>query len=292
MKHRRKGQKKRIKWIVLGLLCVFLYVGCGVGENHTDSLINVEIQQDVENNETVYQGEGIENVEQGNVVESDAYGEAVKKAMKMNPTIHADDPTNKNMAGMLQDAAKGVIVQIHMNQVGGSGVIWQVEEEQLVIVTAAHVLAENSGQVQITFADGYEVESSEYIIEASADIAFVYVPVGNIPLEHLSEYYLANVDKNKYDEIASGDIVIACGSVSEPGGEAYEGTLIENWIWVEDFNQYMMLAKLVADAGMSGGGVFDEEGYFLGIICGINEEGEAAILPLAIIESTYQGLNN
>lgn len=249
-----KKKIERIKCLLLGLICGFLCVGCGVGEDSLEALTSAE------------------------------------ETLAMNPIIYADDPINENMAGMLQDAAKGVIVQIHMSQVGGSGVIWKVNGERLVIVTAAHVLAENAEQVQITFADGYQVVSSEYVIESSADVAFVNVALEDIPQEHLCGYYVANVDKSKYDEMASGDIVIAMGSVSEPGGEAYEGTLTETWIWVEDFQQYMMIAKLIADAGMSGGGVFDEEGYFLGILCGVNEENEAAILPIVIIESVYQEL--
>lgn len=267
-----KRWKSRIKWLLLVLICSLFCVEWGVSEQVK--------QTDVPPSNSMPTGQ-----------EATVPAQGVVSLINVTPTIWADDPVNENMAGMLQDVAKGVIVQIHMNQVGGSGVIWRVDGAQLVIVTAAHVLAENLGQVQITFADGYQVESSEYVIESSADVAFVYVALENIPQEYLSGYYVANVDKNKYDEIASDDIVIAIGSVSEPGGEAYEGTLTETWIWVEDFNQYMMIAKLVADAGMSGGGVFDEEGYFLGILCGVNENNEAAILPLVIIESVYQGIS-
>ncbi len=264
MKNKREKIQKLIIRGMFGWGCAILFASCGTVGKVMENSVSIQKQGCTKENE-----------------------ELEERSMPVNSTIYVDNPINENMAGMLQDVTKGASVQIYMNQVGGSGVIWRQEEEQLVIVTAAHVLAEDSGQVQITFADGYSVESSEYTIEASADVAFVYVPVEKIPQECINAYCRVNVDKGKYDEITSGDIVIACGSVSEPGGEAYEGILIENWIWIEDFNQYMMLAKLVVESGMSGGAVFDEEGYFLGILCGVNENNEAAILPLVIIESAY-----
>ncbi len=270
MKNKGKKHQKQIMWILFGIIYIVACTSCVGASAPAETLVNIETLANIE-----MQLDDREN------------NDAIEEDLPTNTIIHVDDTLNSNMAGMLQEIVKGTIVQIQMNQVSGSGVIWRQEEEKLVIVTAAHVLAEDSGFVQITFADDYEVESVEYSIETSSDVAFVYVPMEKITQAHMSQYCLVNVNKDKYDEIQNGDIVIVCGSVSEPGGEAYEGTLIENWIWVEDFNQYMMLARMVAEAGMSGGAVFDEEGYFLGILCGVNENDEAAILPLIIIESAY-----
>ena len=49
----------------------------------------------------------------------------------------------------------------------------------------------------------------------------------------------------------------------------------------------MMLARGEALQGMSGGGVFDQRGHFIGILCGGNADGELAVLPLSIIEARY-----
>lgn len=248
-------RKLHIKWLVWIGVCAVLCTGCG----------------------------------QARVDDTDWHNSAVD-VLAVNPTIHSDDPGNENMAGLLQDAAKEVTVQIQMDGIGGSGVIWKMEDEQLVIATAAHVLAGRSQTAQITFADDFQVSTSDYVLASDADVAFLYVPLESIPQEQLVNYYRVNVDKAQYDGLVAGDILIAMGSVSAPGDKAYEGTLLESWIWVEDFNQYMMLAKLVADAGMSGGGVFNEEGFFMGILCGVNEDGEAAVLPWALMESVYEGL--
>lgn len=210
--------------------------------------------------------------------------------LNVTPTIYSDDPANENMAGLFQNVARNVCVQIHMDKADGSGVIWKIEEGQVILVTAAHVLAQNSEVVHITFADGYQVHTSNYVMASEADIAFVYVALDSIPPVNLQNYYCINENKSAYDNRATEDIMIVMGSVQSPGDRAYEGKLVEPWIWVEDFKQYMMIAKIVAEPGMSGGGVFSEEGYFLGIMCGVNEDDEVAILPWALMEAIYEGL--
>ena len=46
------------------------------------------------------------------------------------------------------------------------------------------------------------------------------------------------------------------------------------------------------EPGMSGGGAFTEDGVFLGILCGADEEGKVAVVPYSIIESERAGLDN
>ena len=75
------------------------------------------------------------------------------------------------------------------------------------------------------------------------------------------------------------------GCAEEVAGNAYEGTLTDSWIYIEDYGQYMMLGRTYAESGMSGGGVFDRYGRFIGILSGADERGNLAIVPLSIILS-------
>ena len=68
------------------------------------------------------------------------------------------------------------------------------------------------------------------------------------------------------------------------------GIQTQDWIYVEDFGCHMMIGKADAVPGMSGGGVFDQTGTFLGIICGMDQEGNVAILPASVIASEYEVL--
>ena len=65
------------------------------------------------------------------------------------------------------------------------------------------------------------------------------------------------------------------------------GTVSESWIYVEDFGYHMMIVKAATVPGMSGGGVFYSDGGFAGIICGVDEAGNVAILPESVILSEY-----
>lgn len=210
---------------------------------------------------------------------------AEKFILPSSPLIEAVSSKQENMADMLQKAAAGVMVRVTAGELSGSGVIYGICEGKLVVVTAGHILEQAEGAVWLNFFDDFAVESTEYVVSDNADLAFARVSLSEIPKEHLQQYFCVNTDKESFDALKSGDGVIAMGSKSEAAGDAYEGTLLEPWIYVEDFAQYMMLAKVETYSGMSGGGLFDLQGHFLGILCGLDEDGEAAVVPLSILEA-------
>lgn len=210
---------------------------------------------------------------------------AEKFTLPSSPLIEAVNPKQENMADMLQRASAGVMVRVVAQELSGSGVIYGICEDKLVIVTAGHILEQEKEAVGLCFFDDFAVESTEYVISENADLAFVKVPLSEIPVEHLEKYYCVNTDKEGFDALQSGAGVIAMGSKTEAAGDAYEGKMVEPWIYVEDFAQYMMLARVETYPGMSGGGLFDLQGHFLGILCGTDEEGEVAVVPLSILEA-------
>ena len=188
-------------------------------------------------------------------------------------------------------AVTEALVQVLAETRSGSGVIYRYDAHTLTVITAGHVLEEAKEPVWVSFCDGWAVECSDYQRMEDADLAFIKVPMDEIPEERLEEYCSAPQDKESFDRLQIGDEVKVMGFSSEAGDKVYEGVLEETWIWVEDFSQYMMLVKAPAEAGMSGGGVFDQEGRLAGILCGGNEEGLLAVLPLSIIEAEYAGIS-
>lgn len=97
-------------------------------------------------------------------------------------------------------------------------------------------------------------------------------------------------DRAAFDAASEGDSVQA-RYLERSGGDLREvvqqGTLTYTWVYLEDFGLNMMVAELPARSGMSGCGIFSAQGDFLGILCGVSAEGEAAILPLSVIESEW-----
>lgn len=97
-------------------------------------------------------------------------------------------------------------------------------------------------------------------------------------------------DRAAFDAASEGDSVQA-RYLERSGGDLREvvqqGSLTYTWVYLEDFGLNMMVAELPARSGMSGCGIFSAQGDFLGILCGVSAEGEAAILPLSVIESEW-----
>lgn len=199
------------------------------------------------------------------------------------PLLTWEDPDNENLAGMLQRECGGMMVQLEAGQYLGSGVIYSADENTLAIATASHVLADAGGSVKVTFVDGWVAESDDYLLWEQADLAVVRLVTEQIPEERLKEYRLANIDRDAYDKLQEGDGCIVMGSRSGAAEEAYEGTVLKPWIYMEDYGHYMIWVKAYGKPGMSGGGLFDQQGHFLGILSGIGEDDEWAVVPLALL---------
>jgi S1-C subfamily serine protease len=56
---------------------------------------------------------------------------------------------------------------------------------------------------------------------------------------------------------------------------------------MEDYGQYMIWADVQIHAGMSGGGLFDSEGYLVGILSGGSDDGQTAAVPYSLILSEF-----
>ncbi len=203
------------------------------------------------------------------------------------PLLDWEDPDNENLADMLQHQCSGLMVRLSAGALQGSGVLFRTSEDMLWILTAAHVFADTPELVVITFGDGWETESSEVIVAEDADIAMIQIPLEKIPEEHRRQYLCANVNKESFDALAPGDGCIAMGSRTGVAAEAYEGTILEPWIYMEDYGQYMIWAKAEGMPGMSGGGLFDRNGHFLGILSGRNDDGELSVVPLSLLEGMF-----
>lgn len=222
-----------------------------------------------------------------NISESPAAETAVPAEMEL---LQSENPEAENLADMLQNNGSGMMVQIGAGSRLGSGVIYGTEGEKLLILTAAHVLEEAEGSVRVTFADGLNVACADFTCFEIGDIGLVRADASEIPEENLKLYIRACVDKESFDRVEPGDGCIVMGSRTGVAAEAYEGTVLDPWIYMDDYEQYMMWVKAEGKPGMSGGGLFDRQGHFLGILSGVSEDGELAAVPLSIILAALEEL--
>lgn len=282
MKVKRRKMRKKYSSIIAIFVCsIFWLGGCGKNSDYEST----EVREETENVQEI--GTSNQPVAEQSVDGQDGNKqEADSMMLPRNPEIHSENPEEENMADLLQTIAAGTMVQVRVGNVIGSGVLWEQIEDKLIIVTAAHVLTMGTGEIEVTFVDGWSAPVVEYRM-TEMDLAFLVVDMKGIPEESMTEYYLANVDAESAGKLQKDDGIILMASGTGTGADAYEGRVIEPWIYVEDFAQHMILVRVEAEAGMSGGGLFDYEGHFLGILCGESEDREAAVISLSVINGQY-----
>ena len=163
----------------------------------------------------------------------------------------------------------------------GQGVVYATDENTAYIVTTKHLTEGiDTGEFcTVTLSDGTENKAVLIYCSETADVAFLMTE---------TESTLQAVPQNReaFDCLQVESAVTAY-SVTERTLKKCEGVIINPWVYLEDFSLDMMLIKLEAEAGMSGCAILDAEGYFTGILCGVSETGEAAVLPFSVIESEW-----
>ena len=269
------------KIVYIALAIALLLPGCGVA---LDEPGTVEITEATETIETTAESKQDDFRETEGLLESDPREEIFTK-IRQADLLEKD---LENPAGELQDRCSGMMVRITAGNLVGSGVILQDDGKEILIATAGHVLDRVEETVEIEFRDGFQVRTGEWQLAETADLAILRIPRKSLLEEaengslrdHGEEYLCCAVDQNAYDSISVGDVVIAMGSYTGVAEDAYAGTLTEDYVYAQDFVAYMMLAQTPVKPGMSGGGLFDEQGHLLGILCGVSEDGEVAAAPL------------
>lgn len=178
------------------------------------------------------------------------------------------------------DLESAQVVRIVCEGQSGSGVIYEAVEDQVIVVTAAHVVRDAEKAKVVWGKESVNnIEIADIVIVPDLDLAFLRI--GNADAKWSARQNMPGSEKDDLDEI----FLRGCNAA----GELIEisGNVLEEWIYVEDFGCHMMVGNAGAAPGMSGGGVFDEAGIFYGIVCGMDEDNNVAILPASVISSEY-----
>lgn len=185
----------------------------------------------------------------------------------------------------MQQYLRQVTVQVRGPQYMGSGVVWAAGEDVLVIATAAHVTEDNS-PLSVQFGQGDPLEARLCYVSDLVDAAFLAVPLEEVCRQEII-WQTAWQDKESCDRLETGEPLLIMGSIEESADRSYSGSVTDPWIYLEDFDNYMLLGHAYAIPGVSGGGVFSQDGILVGILCGGNDADEIAVLPWSVMEAAY-----
>ena len=228
-------------------------------------------------------GNGPETVSESGGPETASESGGPERISESGSPAQSEDGLTRMLAASVKITAGGL---------SGSGVVYEEAEDGLVLLTAGHVLADVTadGEADCSFYDGFEVSCQEFWVFPEADCAFLRIPYEALPSDWRERYRAAEKDREAFDSLEAEEGVF----LSDPENENTFGyrfaLLLEKWIYVEDFGQYMMLLNGEAEPGMSGCGVYDEDGCFLGILCGENGDKELAVVPYSAADAVYTQL--
>ena len=190
---------------------------------------------------------------------------------------------------------KNCIVRIHMGNAYGSGVVFQITPERVIIVTNKHVLSYWDETVSyVQFPQGYYVEATVLGTASKHDIGFLAVDNREFEYKELEALRYIHWDMERYQAIKAGDAIFCTGAGDKAEADGtdsfYQGSVGDMNYYIDDFEEYMIFGYGYAREGMSGGGTFDSYGNFIGMISGATMSGETASVPLPAILEAYEDI--
>lgn len=196
--------------------------------------------------------------------------------------------------------AKRSIVKVIVGDAAGSGTIWKIEDG-IVIVSNRHLLMKDV-TAEIGFGNGETAIADVIGYSQQYDIGFVKIQEGAVTDNVMRDIYEAVplLYETESEEAYSEKRVLQVGAVMDKNTSNISTGNIVGLTFVPLFNTKVLVTECFSRAGMSGGGVFDDGGHFLGMISGGEvpedaEKREAAItysIPSALIASEYEAVSS
>ncbi len=175
--------------------------------------------------------------------------------------------------GLSIDYVSKTVVRITCNDVIGSGNIWRISPTYIDVITAGHV-TNNGGDCDITFYDGLSVKGSVISSNKEKDVALIRVKIKELKKAAKAQDFNDSFDYESVRPVKNAplphDDIFIMDSAS---GTASVGTIEALDQYIPDFDMNMIYCLCDVDPGMSGSGLFDNKGHYLGILLGGSEEG-------------------
>ena len=192
---------------------------------------------------------------------------------------------------------KDLTVVVSCGEHYGCGTIYDSDDSSFIIVTAMHVLEDYYGgvsdEIVVTF-DGQEKCGATILKDSSnLDIVFLSVDKGTVSDDHYSIFDFTsdkNISSESSNNIKSDNTLLPGQTiyfVDANTGDIYAGSIASPSVYAEDFGMEMIYCYCAVTPGMSGTGMFDEDGNYLGILLGGSDEAEAVCLDAGSIKDGY-----
>lgn len=206
------------------------------------------------------------------------------------PTQQSLDIENPEKAAVL---AKATTVRLEVSTKEenwtGTAVVWDQTEDELILLTTAHLIEKTDKYLAAVIEENYK-NPGIYICEVlglsdELDLGVVSLSKSEIPEEVLEQVCCVRLHQRTYDTIIEGDRCFTIGS-SLNGTADVEHALVFTKAGFEEegIGEELFLFEGACEPGMSGSGVFDGYGHFVGMVIAADEERTLAI-PMSQINA-------
>lgn len=215
-----------------------------------------------------------------------------------------DQTSVENDTLTMQEELRPCILQIFCGDYRGSGVVWEITEEEVTVLTSAHLL-KNGDICEVLCYAGVYYEAEVERISDDCDIAFAVFSADELKEDGIALRAVAP-SRRRAEELVKGEELAVYGSMDMVAGDFVKGYLIEpeSGMQIEGYEELQPLLfggivrervaedggteegipdtseRGAVDAGMSGCGIFDGNGELLGILVGGDGESRFAAVPV------------
>lgn len=198
-----------------------------------------------------------------------------------------EDLSDEELAWASYNDVRYSVVKIDMGDFSGSGLIYEINDSEIVILSSGHLLSHyESGAVR--FSNGAVGIGWVTGISDTYDAGFMKVYREELPADKSEVLRAVSYDLDAFENMEDGCGIFQVGSISGVAADFYIGNIqSKNW-YFEEFQSYMLYNFCKAEPGMSGGGTFTFDGKLVGMIVGSYME-ESCALPLpSILEAAKE----
>lgn len=185
---------------------------------------------------------------------------------------------------------RGSVVRIDMGGAYGSGVIFRLTADGVVIATNRHVLVyweDDAGAV--CFPQGWYVSARMLGSSEVCDVGFLQVDTEELGLETIVKLKSVPVDDAVYGRLRAGAAAFCLGADRALDEIVYQEARVEDTDrYIDIFGGEMLYGRGFAKEGMSGGGIFDGYGHLIGLLAGGTWQNEIAGVPVGEVELAYR----